>query len=97
RLVDVDRLHLTGLADGIGHRRRLLSLALAALRRPADVGAALLAVVGALGVDEAAFGTVNRHRDLRSGGGRSLGVALGGLRLAGEDLGELRDVVAGEE
>src|SRR5207342_58843 len=92
RLVDVDRLQLPRVVDRVGHRRRFVALT-AAVGGPAQVGAALLAVVGALGVDETAFGTVDGHRALPLCGG----LVLGALRLAGEDLGQLRDVVAGDQ
>ncbi len=60
-LVDVDLVHLARLVDRVGHRRRLvLSLG------TGEIGAALLAVVGPLGVDEAALGAMDRHRRPRS-------------------------------
>src|SRR5215210_2422822 len=55
-LVDVDRLHLAGLVDPVGHRRGIVPAF-----GPAQVGAALLAVVRALRVDEPALGTVDGH------------------------------------
>src|SRR5262245_51182931 len=55
-LVDVDRVHLPGLVDGVGHRRRLV-----ATLRAREVRTALLAVVRALFVDETALWTVNGH------------------------------------
>src|SRR5690242_3995900 len=56
-LVDVDLVHLARLVDRVGHRRRLVLPF-----RTREVGAALLAVVGPLGVDEIALGAVDRHR-----------------------------------
>src|SRR4029077_8494534 len=57
-LVDVDRLHLAGVVDGVGHRRRLVT----ALRMGAEIGTALLAVVGAFWIDEPALGAVDSQR-----------------------------------
>src|SRR3954447_1469712 len=54
--VDVHRLVLAGLVDPVGHRRGFFSPLWTA-----EVRTALLAVVGALGVDEPALGAVNGH------------------------------------
>ena len=56
-LVDVDLVHLARLVDRVGHRRRLV-LPIGT----GEISAALLAVVGPLGVDETALGAVDRHR-----------------------------------
>ncbi len=62
-LLDVDALEVARLIDRVSQRRRLV-LALG----PRKVGAALLAVVGAFGVDEAALVTVQSH--MRGAGAR---------------------------
>src|SRR4030095_15118879 len=51
-LVDVHGLHLARVVDRVGHRGRLV----AALGTGTQVRPALLTVVGALGIDEAALG-----------------------------------------
>ena len=63
-LVDVDRRVLAGLVDLVGHRRRVV-----AALGPPEERAALLAVVGSLGVDEPAFRTVDGHRQAFSSSG----------------------------
>src|SRR3954453_17627193 len=87
---DVDRHELTGLVDAVRRGGGLARRGL--LARRAQVGAAARAVVRALGVDEAALRAVERHQ----------GVPLLGLlrvagRPAGEDVGELLDVVARDD
>src|SRR3954453_22470320 len=89
-VADVDRYELTGLVDAVRRGGGLARRGL--LARRAQVGAAARAVVRALGVDEAALRAVERHQ----------GVPLLGLlrvagRPAGEDVGELLDVVARDD
>src|SRR4051794_38237215 len=86
-LLEVDRLVLPRLVDAVAHRGRRLLVALG----PAQVGPALLAVVGPLRVDEAAFGAVNgRHPS------PLLALPGGHLDLAEKDVGEGLDVAAGD-
>src|SRR5436190_16712724 len=66
RLLEIDGLVLAGLVDAVAHRRRLLLGAL----RSTEIGAALLAVVRALGVDEAALRTVDRRHPRAPSGPR---------------------------
>src|SRR4051794_37169007 len=103
-LIDVDRLHLAGLVDRVGHRGRLV-----ASLRAAQVGAALLAVVSPFRVGKAALWAVDSHclngpalgsrLVFRRWGLFDVGdLVLGGpARLAGEDLRQLANVVAGDQ
>src|SRR5512133_3567804 len=68
-LLDVDRHELAGLVDAVGRRRRL---AAGPLLARAEERPALLAVVGSVGVDEAALRAVERHRPRYSASGPSV-------------------------
>src|SRR4051794_32400061 len=91
-VADVDRDELTRLVDAIRRGGGLAFLAAGLLTRRAQRGAAPRAKVRALGVDEAALRAVERHR------GVPLLVLLRVAgRSAGEDVGELLDVVARDD
>src|SRR3954454_4536802 len=92
-VVEVDRDELAGLADAVGRGRRVAPGVVLLRRRAAEEVAAALAVVGAVRIDEAAVGAVQRH-----GAAASLarGRRLVASRAPREDVGEAPDVVAGD-
>src|SRR3954453_2130473 len=90
-VVEVDRYQLAGLADAVRRGRRVAA-GLVLLRRGASKEvAAPLAVVRAVGVDEAAVGAVQRHG---AAGPLARSRRLVASRAPGEDVGETPDVVA---
>src|SRR4051794_13894233 len=86
---DVDRDELTGLVDAVRRRRGLRRRRLVA--GGAQIRAAARAEVRAFGVVEPALRAVERHRQ-----GLLVLLAVAG-RPAGENVGELLDVVAGDD
>src|SRR4051812_34514918 len=92
-VVEIDRDELAGLADAVGRGRRVAPGVVLLRRRAAEEVAAALAVVGAVRIDEAAVGAVQRH-----GAAASLarGRRLVASRAPREDVGEAPDVVAGD-